>query len=337
MTDERALEDALSRPDAADVAAAADLHGDLVVLGVGGKMGPTLARLARRAADEAGARRRIIGVARFSQPAVRRALESAGVETIACDLLDPDAVAGLPNVPNVVYMAGQKFGTTGDEPGTWATNVLAAATAARRYRGSRIVAFSTGNVYPLTPVTGPGPRETDPTGPIGEYAQSALGRERVLAYHSRVHDTPMAILRLNYAIEPRYGVLRDIAERVRRREPLDLAMGHVNVIWQRDANAIALRCLAHCATPPLLLNVTGPMVTVRRVATLFGDRFGVAPVFRGTERETALLSDASRCRAMFGAPTMTLEAMVAAVADWLEGGGAGLGKPTHFEEREGRF
>ena len=337
MTDERALEEALSRPAAADIAAAADLRGDLIILGAGGKMGPTLARLARRAADEAGVRRRVVGVARFSNPAARRALEAAGVETLACDLLEPAAVAGLPDVPNVVYMAGQKFGTTGDEPGTWATNVLAAAIAAQRYRGSRIVAFSTGNVYPLTPVSGAGPRETDPIGPVGEYAQSALGRERVLAHLARAHGTPMAILRLNYAIEPRYGVLRDIAERVRRGEPVDLAMGQVNVIWQRDANAIALRCLAHCAAPPFVLNVTGPAAQVRTIAARFGARFGVTPVFRGSEGATALLSDASRARELFGPPAMPLEAMVAAVADWMEGGGASLGKPTHFEEREGRF
>jgi nucleoside-diphosphate-sugar epimerase len=337
VTDERALEDTLSRPEAADVTAAGQLQGDLVVLGVSGKMGPSLARLARRAADEAGVRRRIIGVARFTDPGARLALEQAGIETLACDLADRAAAQKLPDAPNVVYMAGQKFGTTGDEPGTWATNVLAAVVAAERYRGSRLVAFSTGNVYPLTPVSGAGPRESDPTGPIGEYAQSALGRERILTFLARRHGTPLAILRLNYAIEPRYGVLRDIAERVRRGEPMDLAMGHVNVIWQRDANAIALRCLSHCAVPPFVLNVTGPAVPVREIASRFGARFGVAPVLRGRESETALLSDAARCREMFGPPVMTLDAMIAAVADWMDAGGRSLGKLTHFDEREGSF
>ena len=337
MTDERALEDALSRPTEADVAAAAALSGDLLILGVAGKMGPSLARLARRAADEAGIRRRVTGVARFSRPGVREALEAVGVHTVACDLLDRDALARAPDAPNVVYMAGQKFGTTGDEAGTWATNVLAAAHAAERYRGSRLVAFSTGNVYLLTPVASGGPRECDPTGPVGEYAQSALGRERVLEFVSRRYGTPTAILRLNYAIEPRYGVLRDIAEQVRRGAPVDLAMGHVNVIWQRDANAVALRCFAHCDVPPFVLNVTGPVVAVREVAARFGERFGVAPTFSGTERDTALLSNAARCRELFGPPPTSLATMIAQVADWVEAGGGSLGKPTHFEEREGRF
>ncbi len=337
QADEAELEDVLSRPAPADVAAMADLRGDVLVLGVAGKMGPSLARLARRASDEAGVRRRVMGVARFSAPGAREALERAGVETIACDLLDRAAVARLPEAPNVVYMVGQKFGTTGDEAGTWATNVWAAGLAAERFQASRIVAFSTGNVYPLTPVASGGPGEGDAVGPVGEYAQSALGRERVLEWWSRRRGTPMAILRLNYAIEPRYGVLRDIAERVRAREPVDLAMGRVNVIWQRDANAIALRSFAHVASPPLVLNVTGAAtLSVRALAERFGERFGVAPLFNGTERDTALLSNASRCRDLFG-EGMPPEEMVERVAAWMEAGGRGLGRPTHFGERQGRF
>jgi len=335
--DEAALEEVLSRPDATDTAAAGALSGDLLVLGAGGKMGPSLARLARRAADAAGVPRRVIAVARFSTPGLREALEGHGIETVAADLLDRAAVSALPDAPNVLYMVGQKFGTSGHQPLTWATNVLAAALAAERYATSRFVAFSSGNVYPLTPVASGGPRETDPVGPVGEYAQSVLGRERVLTFRAERTGTPMVILRLNYAVEPRYGVLRDIADRVARGEPVDLAMGHVNVIWQRDANAIALRVFADCATPPFVLNLTGAeTVPVRAIAGRFGEAFGVAPRFTGREAETALLSSAALCCERFG-PLTPLETMIAQVAAWVRGGGRSLGKPTRFEEREGRF
>jgi nucleoside-diphosphate-sugar epimerase len=338
MSDLQALEEALSVPTPADVAAMGALAGDLLILGVSGKMGPSLARLARRASDDAGVRRRVIGVARFSASGVRDLLERAGVETVAADLLDRDALASLPDTPNVVYMAGQKFGTSGDQPRTWATNVLAAGMAAERFAGSRMVVFSTGNVYPLTPVAGGGSRETDPVSPVGEYAQSAVGRERVLEYWSRRHGTAMAILRLNYAIEPRYGVLRDIADRVARGDAIDLAMGYVNVIWQRDANAVALRALAHAASPPLVLNLTGTAtLAVRDLAVRFGKSLGVAPRFAGTEQDTALLSNSARCTELFGEPPTSLDEMVAQVAGWVKQGGEGLGKPTRFQEREGRF
>ena len=269
---------------------------------------------------------------------MREALERDGIETFACDLLDRAALDGLPDCPNVVYMVGQKFGTSGDQPLTWATNVLAAGFAAERFRASRIVAFSTGNVYPLTAVAGGGPRETDPTGPVGEYAQSALGRERILEFWSRSAGTGMVILRLNYAIEPRYGVLRDIADRVLRGEPVNLATGHVNVIWQRDANAVALRAFARCASPPLLLNVTGSeVVSVRVVATRFGELLGRAPAFVGRESGTALLSNASLCESLFGPFDTSLDQMIARVAEWMKRGGESLGKPTHFETRDGGF
>jgi len=314
------------------------LAGDLLILGVSGKMGPSLARLALRASTEAGAVRRIIGVARFPVPGSREDLERSGIETIACDLLDREQVARLPDAPNVVFMAGQKFGTSGDQPGTWATNVLAASLAAERFAGSRIVNFSTGNVYPLAPVSSGGPGESDPVGPVGEYAQSALGRERILEYWSRRRGTSMAILRLNYANEPRYGVLRDLADRLVRGEAIELAMGHVNVIWQRDANAIALRALAHATSPPLVLNVTGPVaVAVRDLAKRLGKSLGVVPRFAGAEADTALLSSAARCVQLFGAPPTALDEMVSRVAEWVQAGGPGLGKPTHFQEREGRF
>ena len=338
MATEAELEELLSRPLPADVAAMRALEGDLLILGVSGKMGPSLARLARRASDEAGTKRRIVGAARFSSREVRASLEQAGIETVTCDLLDRAAVLGLPSLPNVIYMAGQKFGTSSDQATTWAVNVQAASFAAERFAASRIVAFSTGNVYPLTPVASGGPREEGPTGPVGEYAQSTLGRERILEYWSRRNGTRMAILRLNYAIEPRYGVLRDIADKVARGEPVDLAMGYVNVIWQRDANSVALRALGQCETPPLVLNLTGTTVlSVRDLATRLGARLGVPAHFTGAEKDTALLSNAARCAALFGEPATSLDTMLDGVADWVRDGGRALGKPTHFEEREGRF
>ncbi len=275
---EEQLEEALSRPSAADVDAMRALRGDVMLLGVGGKMGPSLARLARRATDEAGVRRRILGVSRFTEPGLAERLRASGVETLACDLLDRAALAALPDCPNVIFMTGRKFGSTGQPWLTWAMNVLLPAMAAERFRASRFVVFSSGNVYPLTRLEHGGPDEDHPPEPVGEYAQSALGRERMFQYFSERCGTQVAILRLNYAIDLRYGVLHDIAEKVYRREPVDLSMGVANVIWQRDANSVALRALAHCASPPFLLNLTGPeMVSVRQTALRFGRIFGVEP------------------------------------------------------------
>lgn len=332
------LEDLLSRPTPQDVEAARTLEGDVIILGVSGKMGPSLARLILRASKAAGVPRRVIGVARFTNAGERKRLADTGIHTIVCDLRDPAAPAALPKVANVIYMVGQKFGTTDRAADTWATNVLAASHAARQYRDSRIVAFSTGNVYPLTPVSSGGPDERHPVGPVGEYAQSALGRERVLEHHSTEHGTPMAILRLNYAVEPRYGVLRDVADRVRAKEAIDLSMGYVNVIWQRDACSVAWRAFAHCTSPPLVLNVTGPdIVSIRQLAMRFAERFGTEPRFEHTEVDTALLSDASRMVELLGPPETTLEEMVDRVAEWVEEGGRGLGAPTHYEVRDGSF
>ncbi|MXY67455.1 MAG: NAD(P)-dependent oxidoreductase [Acidobacteriia bacterium] len=314
------------------------LDGDVLVLGVGGKMGPTLARLARRAADRAARPRRVIGVARFSDPSVRPRLERWGVETIRADLLSRGDVAALPHTPNVIFMAGHKFGTAGNPSRTWAANAYLPTLAAETFPRSRTVVFSSGNVYPFAAAPGPGPSERDPTGPVGEYAQSVLGRERLFEYFSELHGTPAAILRLNYAVEPRYGVLRDIADRVRNRSPIDLATGYVNVIWQRDANSIALRLLEHCSTPPLTLNVTGTeALSVRAIAERFGRVLGVEPIFSGSEEPTALLSDARQCAALFGPPPTGLDEMIDRIAEWMLAGGSGLGKPTHFEERGGSF
>ena len=335
---EEDLEEALSRPYPADVDAMRELRGDLMLLGAGGKMGPSLARLARRASKQAGVSRRIIGVSRFSTPGLVQQLEEGGVETISCDLLDGDALRALPEAPNILFMTGRKFGSTDQEWLTWAMNALVPALVAERFRRSRIVAFSTGNVYPLTPVSSGGPTESDPVSPIGEYAQSCLGRERMFQYFSERYGTAAALLRLNYAIDLRYGVLHDVAQKVCNREPIDLSMGHVNVIWQRDANSVALRAFAHCCSPPFILNVTGSeIVSVRWLAQQFGAIFGVEPVFAGAAADTALLSNASRCHSLFGPPQASLEQMIRWIARWVELGGRSLGKPTHFEERDGKF
>jgi len=335
---EAELDDLLTEPSDEVVQALGDVGGDLLVLGVGGKMGPTLAHLARRAIDRAGRPSRVIGVSRFSEPVAERQLREAGIETIACDLLEDGALDRLPDAPNVIFMAGRKFGSQGAEDLTWAMNAYLPAQVARRYRRSRLVAFSTGNVYPLVSVTSGGATEALPVGPVGEYAQSCLGRERMIEYFSRRNETPAAIIRLNYAIDLRYGILLDVARHVWSSEPVDLTMGNVNVIWQGDANRAILRSLSMCATPPLVLNLTGPeTVSVRQLATRFGDVFGRTPVFVGEEESTALLSNAARAHHLFGYPRVPLDTMIRWVAHWVMQGGRALGKPTHFESRDGKF
>ncbi len=332
------LEEQLSRPTPADVKAMAELQGDLLILGAGGKMGPSLALLARRAASQAQLKTRIVAVSRFQDDAMRTQLSGQNIETVSCDLLDVGALAKLPDADNVIFMAARKFGTTGAEPMTWAMNTLLPGLVAERYRKARIVAFSTGNVYPLRKVEENGSKETDPVAPEGEYAQSALGRERMFEYGSSRWGTRVAILRLNYAVELRYGVLLDIATKVLERKPIDLRMGFVNVIWQRDANSVCLRSFAHCQSPPFILNITGSeTLSVRSIAESFGRRFGITPLFSSHESETALLNDASKAHELFGAPTVTAQQAIGWVADWIEQGGATLGKPTHFEARDGRF
>ena len=338
MVDLELLEDELSQPTAGLVAAMGRLDGGLLVLGAGAKMGPSLCRMAVRASQEAGAARSVWAASRFGDSGLRERLESVGVPTIALDLLQDGALTTLPEAANVVLMAGHKFGSSDDPEATWATNVLLPSLVARRFSSSRLVTLATGNVYPLSKVTAGGSTEDDPVGPIGEYAQSALGRERVLTYMSKTHDTPMALIRLNYAVEPRYGVLRDIADKVLAGDPLDLTMGHVNVIWQRDANAVVLQTLLHCAVPPFVLNVTGPeVVSVRAVARAFGQMFGVEPVFEGGESDHALLSNATRCQEMLGLPPVALPEMIERVGQWVMNGGSTLGKPTKYQQREGRF
>ena len=328
------LEAFLATPSAALVAEMATVEGDLLILGVAGKMGPTLARLAKRASPA----RRVIGVARFSEAAVRERLESWGVETIACDLLDRAAILALPDAPNIVFAAGHKFGASGNTPLTWAMNTWVPSLVAERYKASRIVAFSTGNVYPLTRVGAPAPTEASPLGPVGDYAQSCLGRERMFEYFSARHRTPGRIVRLNYAIDMRYGVLFDIASKVRRGEPVDVTMGQVNLIWQGDANEQVLRCLAHCTTPSTPLNCTGlDALWVRELAIKMGARLGVPARIVGSEAPTALLSDAGEAARLFGPPRVSIETMIDWVADWVAHDGASLGKPTRFEVRDGTF
>ena len=332
IENEEQLEEVLSLPSDADRAAMAALEGDILILGVAGKMGPSLARRAVRAG------KRTIGVARFSDPAVRRALEDAGVETIAADLLDARALAALPDAPNVIFMAGRKFGSTGTEELTWAMNALVPALVAERYRDSKMVAFSSGNVYPFVPVVSGGATESTPVAPLGEYAQSVLARERMFQYFSSRYGTRGVLLRLNYAIDLRYGVLLDIGRKVFERRAVDLAMGAVNVIWQGDANSVCLRALGVCQSPPLVLNLTGPeTLSIRWIAERFGERFGVAPLFSGSEQGSSLLNNSAKCHELFGYPEITAGRLMEWTAEWISAGGGTWDKPTHFETRDGKF
>jgi nucleoside-diphosphate-sugar epimerase len=338
IKDERQLEERMSRPTEADVAAMRAIEGDVLILGVGGKMGPTLAQLIRRAADAAGKKIRVMGVARFSDKSMPDALRAHGVDAIPCDLLEPEELAKLPDAENVIFMAARKFGTTGSEHLSWAVNTQLPALVADRYRNSRIVCFSSGNVYPLVPAVQGGATEETPVAPQGEYAQSVLGRERVFEHASHRWGTKIALLRLNYAIDLRYGVLVDIARAVFERRPIDLRMPLVNIIWQGDANSVCMRSIAHCASPAFVLNLTGPeTLSTRWIAEQFGERFGHAASFTGEESQTALLNNAAKCHRLFGYPTVTPEEMIEWIAEWIAAGGALSNKPTHFQTRDGRF
>lgn len=334
----RELEEELVKPSQALINDLREVAGDIVILGVGGKMGPSLAKLAKRAAEAAGIHKRIIGVSRFSEKGLQEELEAAGIETHAADLLNEDELAKVPEAANVLYLAGTKFGTTGKEAFTWAMNTYLPGRVAERYKHSRIVAFSTGNVYPFTSVVSGGPSEDHPTGPIGEYGQSCLGRERVFQYFSTHYNIPTLIYRLNYAIDLRYGVLLEVAKAVNEQRPIDLTTGNVNVIWQGDANEIALRALRHCEVPAKLLNVTGPeTVSIQWLAEQFGKLLGKTPVFMNQVQPTALLSNASQAHRLFGYPRVGLQQMIELTVAWLTQGGKTINKPTHFQERNGQF
>ena len=332
------LEERMSRPSEADIAAMREMEGDVLLLGVGGKMGPTLAQLIRRSADAAGKKTRVMGVARFSDKAMPDALRAHGIEPIACDLLEQHELAKLPDAENVIFMAARKFGTTGAEHMSWAINTQLPALVADRYRHSRVVCFSSGNVYPLVPATRGGASEQTPVGPQGEYAQSVLGRERIFEHASHRWGTKVAMLRLNYAIDLRYGVLVDIARTVFEKRPVDLRMPLVNIIWQGDANSVCMRSLAHCSAPPFILNLTGPeTLSTRWIAEQFAQRFGYDALFSGEESSTALLNNAAKCHQLFGYPTVTAAEMIDWVAEWIATGGALSNKPTHFQTQDGKF
>ena len=338
IRDEGLLEDLLSEPSPGAIETLAKLDGDFIFLGVGGKMGPTMARMAKRALQAAGRKNRVFGAARFSQASLAQELETHGVEPIRCDLLDPEQVRKLPDVPNVVAMVGMKFGATGQEALTWAMNAHVPALICQKYRGARIVAFSTGNVYGLCPVRRGGSVETDSLQPVGEYSQSALGRERMYEHFSRALQIPMAILRLNYATEMRYGVLVDVAQRVFVGQPVNVTMGFLNALWQGDANAMSLCAFAHLSSPPKMLNLAGPeLLSVRSTAEEFGRLLGRPATLEGTEADDAYLNNAQQSHRLFGYPRVPAGQMIAWIADWTRRGGRTLGKPTGFQVRDGRF
>ncbi len=330
-----ALEENLSRPAAYAEDALAKVQGDVMVLGAGGKMGPTLTRMIKRAVNDD---RRVIAVSRFSNASLPDQLRSQGIDVLAGDLLDQRFVDRLPECPNIFYLAGMKFGATGNQPLTWAMNTHLPSVVCRRFPQSRIVALSTGNVYGLTSANGAGSGEDDNLNPVGEYANSCLGRERMFEYFSSIHRTPVILIRLNYANELRYGVLVDLAQRVLAEEPIDVTMGYVNVIWQGDANAMIVGALAHTESPPSALNIAGcGHIRVRDLCEEMAERAGLNIRFTGEEAPDALLSDATKATQWFGKPAVPAEEMITAVIQWLQAGGETLGKPTKFENRRGNF
>lgn len=332
------LHEALTTPSLALVDDLRATSGDVVVLGAAGKLGPSLVGLAVRGLVEAGSSARIHAVSRFGDQAVAEELRAAGANVIASDVSDDNALAALPDAENVVFLVGAKFGTRGNEHATWATNTFLPGRVAARYRDSRIVALSTGNVYPLVPTGSGGATETDPVGPVGEYAMSCLGRERIFTHVAREHGTPLALIRLNYAVEMRYGILVDLGRQILAGEPVDVTTGRVNVVWQGYANEVILRALRHASTPELVLNLTGAeTLSVRRLACRLGAALGRDAAFVGEEAPTALLADASRCHDLFGYPARSPDGLIADVAEWLLAGGTVLDKPTKFQVRDGAF
>ena len=338
ITNEEQLDEMLSRPDDEVVEMFSRLHGDIIFLGVGGKIGPSLACMARRACDKAGVRKKITGVSLFESKEQQEKLEKNGITTIHGDMLDPAFLAGLPQTRNVFFLAGMKFGSTENMSLTWAINSYLPALVAENFKQSRIVAFSTGCVYPLVPVESGGSRESDPPGPVGEYAQSCLGRERMFEYGSLRNGTEVTLIRLNYSVEMRYGVLLDIAIKVKNNRPVDLGMGYFNVIWQGDLNNYVLRSIEHAKSPARVLNITGPeILSVREVAEEFGKLFHIKPGFVNKESLTALLNNSSHAYELFGKPKTPVKQVIKWIAGWLAEGKDILGKPTHFEVRDGKY
>jgi len=332
--DEPGLEDLLSEPTDVARGGVRCVQGDVVVLGAGGKMGPTLAMMLKKADPK----RNVYAVSRFNEEGLRRRIEDAGINTVELDLLDDSAYGRLPDVPNVFFLAGMKFGATGKETLSWAMNALLPGMVARHYRQARIVAFSTGNVYPFTDARSTGLTEATPPDPVGEYAWSCLARERVFCYFSEVYGTPVALIRLNYANEPRYGIIVDLTRKILEERAIDLTTGYVNLIWQADANNYVVAALTRVSSPPTVLNVAGAQVlSVREVAGRIAERLDRKAAFAGSEAPTALLSDASRCFEWFGRPPTSLEKMLDVIVPWVAGGHRTLNKPTKYDVRDGKF
>lgn len=332
------LDEYMTRPSSRLIADMTKISGDIIILGVGGKMGPTLAKLAKRAVEEAGLNKKVIGVSRFSSGNLKNELEDFGIETISADLLNESELEALPEVENVIFMAGKKFGTVGDEHTTWVMNTYLPGRIAEKFSRSNIVVFSSGNIYPFVNVNHGGCTEETRTDPVGEYAQSTLGRERIFTYFSKKNRTPVLLFRLNYSIDMRYGVLLDIAQQVYNNEPIDLTTGLVNVIWQGDANEYAIRSLLHCSNDPTILNVTGPeTISVRWLANEFARLFNKEAQFINEEETKALLNNAGKAHQLFGYPAVTLQQMIEWTANWVMNNGETINKPTHFQERKGDF
>ena len=338
MWTEEKLNELLTTPSEALVEDMKKIRGDIMVLGAGGKMGPTLCVLAKRAIERAGISKRVIAVSRFTDPIATALLHDNGVETISCDLLDFDALEALPEVENVIYMAGKKFGTDGNEWQTWAMNATLPAFVARKFQKSNIVVFSSGNIYPITPIAGGGSRECDQPVPIGEYPMSCLARERAFEFAAHQYGTKVFMYRLNFAVDLRYGVLYDMADKIMRGEPIRLETPCLNCIWQGSANEIALRGLLHADNPVKIMNVTGPeTLSIQSVAKQLGKHLGKEPIFAGTPGADAYLNDASQAMEVFGYPAVSAATLIRWQAEWILDGGRALGKPTHFEERKGSY
>lgn len=338
MVDLKKIEEQLTCPSADLVRDVKKMKGDFILLGIGGKMGVSMGKLLVDALKEAGSDAKVYGVSRFSDPRAKKEVEASGVTAIPCDLLNEEDLQALPEVENVIYLAGHKFGTVDNEDFAWAMNTYLPGRVAEKFKNSNIVAFSSGNVLPFVKVNEGGVDEDVAPQPIGEYAQSCLGRERIFQYFSKKNGTPTLIYRLNYAVDFRYGVIMEIAKSVLSESPIDLRTENVNVIWQGDANEIAIRALLHCTSPAKMLNVTGPeTLSVRWVAKEFGKLFDKEPLFRYEAEGTALLNNASECHRLFGYPRVTIREIIDITAQWLLNGGEELDKPTHFQERGGKF
>jgi nucleoside-diphosphate-sugar epimerase len=338
FANEKELEEFLSRPSQEVIEIIRKLDGDLLFLGIAGKIGPSLALAAKRACEVAGVNKRILGVSRFSNISEKEQIESYGIETIAGDLLDRKFLESLPKIKNVFFLAGMKFGSEENRSLTWAMNTYLPALVADYYRNSRIVAYSTGCVYQLVPAETGGSSETDVPEPVGEYAQSCLGRERMFEYVSRMYKTSVALIRLNYAVEPRYGVLVDIAQKVKNNMPVDVSMGYFNAIWQGDANNMVIRSLEFASSPAWVVNIAGrETLSVRETALKFGRLFGKEVRFTGKEASTALLSNSEMVTRLMGDPVISIDQVIQWTAEWMKEDKRLLGKPTHFEVRDGKY